>query len=655
MSQLNGSKSINYNEVINPNTLKEFLPDGGIEDANIVDYSILASNVALSMVTKNKNIDLDDGLKIYQKYTDGKNNALDLSTNLIGSEQALKLNLDDDYELVSKTSKLQQSSKEVTKFFSAHISGAIAGSGAAVISGPAGAVTVDFFVGNKVSSKVDGIWDNTVGPNICIMKNPITNDAVFLSSGKFDSVLKHHFTNEDKNQSISELKETNDSYTVIAQSDTGMIEYNYKKSRNLYTFTQGATEENIKEFLKYVPLEKDKELFFNINGEKYQLIENYLNKENKAISLDYLKNSEDKNTMYAVLNNIAFLTDKDKSSIQKASDNGLLNPANYSQKFLEDKLERFNMLIKYDMYPSIQSSNINFAEDIDDNSRHRKIDDAKYYEENKGKFISSFGKISEDTIYGSEKNDIITTGKKNDYLEGNKGNDYLNGGRGDDIYYYKLGDGKDIIYEGASPISKYGNGKDTIEFHNNITPDMLTFEQKDNDLIINIQDKINPQNNGNITIKDWDNERTQIENFVFNANDNKSIEYTLNDVKEILQKQENSFNKNLDNFENLAKIFIQDTQSPKDIEQFQAEIVNIKSQSNIDEKISTLNTLDLNNIISDSYTKDQLTKYKEEIIGNSTYTLDSVKNLNENTNLKDNYYEYIPQNNNSNSNVNIQN
>ncbi len=639
MSQLNGSKSVNYNEVINPNTLKEFLPDGGIEDANISDYSILASNIALSMVTKNKNIDLDDGLKIYQKYTDGKNNALDLSTNLIGSEQALKLNLDKDYKLVSKTSKLQQSSKEVTKFFSAHISGAIAGSGAAVISGPAGAVTVDFFVGNKVSSKVDGIWDNTVGPNICIMKNPITNDAVFLSSGKVDSVLKHHFTNEDKNQSISELKETNDSYTVIAQSDTGMIEYNYERSENAYTFTQGATEENIKEFLKYVPLKENEKLFFNINGEKYQLIENYLNKENKAISLDYLKNSEDKYTMYAVLNNIAFLTDKDESSIQKASDNGLLNPENYSQKFLEDKLERFNTLVKYDMYPSIQSSNINFAEDISDDNRHIKIDDAKYYEEDKGKFISSFGKISEDTIYGSLKNDIITTGNQNDYLEGNKGNDYLNGGRGDDIYYYKLGDGKDIIYEGASPINKYGSGNDTIEFHNNITPDMLTFTKKDNDLIINIQDTSNLQNNGNIIIKDWDNERTQIENFVFNTNDNKSIEYNINDVKEVLQKQENSFDEKLDNFESFGIKFIENTNKEEEVKEFKKTLENIKEIKNLDDKIKALNNLDLNTIISNEYAKDILNNKKNDIIENHYESLNSVKNTE-----YENSYMYLQSN-----------
>lgn len=51
MSQLNSSKDVVFDEVVKANCFNEFLPDDGVSDANIADYSILASNLAVSMIT----------------------------------------------------------------------------------------------------------------------------------------------------------------------------------------------------------------------------------------------------------------------------------------------------------------------------------------------------------------------------------------------------------------------------------------------------------------------------------------------------------------------------------------------------------------------------------------------------------------------------
>ena len=124
MNQLNSSRDITFDEVVNSNGFKELLPDSGSGDANIADYSIPASNLIVSMLTKNNTINVDDGIEIYQKYTNGKNAITDTTTNILGSVQSLKTNLSEDYELVSKTSGFQQVSKEVTKFIAGHLGGA---------------------------------------------------------------------------------------------------------------------------------------------------------------------------------------------------------------------------------------------------------------------------------------------------------------------------------------------------------------------------------------------------------------------------------------------------------------------------------------------------------------------------------------------------
>lgn len=645
MSQLNSSKDVVFDEVVKANSFNEFLPDGGVGDANIADYSILASNLAVSMITKNNSVGVDDGIEIYQKYTNGKNAITDTTTNILGSVQSLQTNLSSDYELVSKTSGFQQTSKEVTKFIAGHLGGAAAGS-AAAFSGPGGIVTVDFIVGNKVSTKVDGIWDEVIGPNIIVMKNEATKDVVFLSSGKFGTVLKHHFENENPEQSISDIKDTNSTYRVIAQSDTGMLEYRYDKATNTYAFNKGGTEDNVKELLEHVPMSED--LSIVLGKEEYFLVENYLNKNNEEIKVDDLTNQ---NTMYAVLHNVGFLIVKDIDIIKEDSNNGLLNPDNYSQTFLESKIKEFN-LKNYGQERLLELSNIHYAENIPQDVDHRKIDNAIAYEEDKGKFMSTYGgMVTNDKSFGSEKNDIIITGEGKDYLEGGKGDDYLNGGRGDDTYYYKLGDGNDIIYEGESPIRNYGGGNDTIEFHNNIRPEMLTFEEKGKDLVINIEDKKDPQNCGSITIKSWENKSTEIEQFVFNNKNNmKSEIYTMDKVKELLKSQEEEFNSKLDNFEHIGKSFIQSTETDeKCLNNFSEDISHVKSQNCMSTKKEALENMNLEESINDDYSKDYLSASKDKLVKDSLLTLESVKESDEKTYYLDGLYSHYSANQNKDS------
>ena len=646
MNQLNSSKDITFDEVVNSNSFEELLPDSGSGDANIVDYSILASNVAVSMITKNNSVGVDEGIEIYQKYTNGKNAITDTTTNILGSVQSLKTNLSEDYELVSKTSGFQQVSKEVTKFISAHLGGAAAGS-AAVFSGPAGIVTVDFIVGNKISTKVDGVWDEVIGPNIIVMKNETTSDVVFLSSGKFGTVLKHHFENENPKQSISDIQDENSKYKIITQSETGMVEYEYKKDTNTYTFNKGGTEDNVRELLKHIPMSEgsDEVLKLNIADKEYELLENYLNKNNDEIKLDDLENE---NTMYAVLNNIGFLTKEDIKEIKEDSNNGLLTPDNYSQTFLESKIKEFN-LKNHGQDRLLELSNINYAKDLPEDIKHTKINDAISYEEDKGKFMSRYGgDITCDKSFGAEKNDIIITGEGKDYLEGGKGDDYLNGGRGNDTYYYKLGDGEDIIYEGESPMRNYGGGNDTIEFHNNIRPEMLTFEEKGKDLVINIEDKKDPQNSGSITIKSWENKSTEIEQFVFNnKNNSKSEIYTMDKVKELLKSQEEEFNNKLDNFEHIGKSFIQSTEKDeKCLNNFSEDILHVKSQNCMYEKKEALENMNLEESVKDDYSKDYLSASKEKLVKDSLLTLESVKESNEKTYYLDGLYSHYSANQN---------
>ncbi len=88
-----------------------------------------------------------------------------------------------------------------------------------------------------------------------------------------------------------------------------------------------------------------------------------------------------------------------------------------------------------------------------------------------------------DTIYGEDGDDVIYGESGDDILIGGKGNDILVGGNGNDTYIFNKGDGEDLVWD-----YEEGDIKDTedrIIFGEGITPDSITLERDEDDLIIN--------------------------------------------------------------------------------------------------------------------------------------------------------------------------
>ncbi len=96
---------------------------------------------------------------------------------------------------------------------------------------------------------------------------------------------------------------------------------------------------------------------------------------------------------------------------------------------------------------------------------------------------------TDNIIFANGGNDTINTGTGNDIIIGGTGFDTINGGDGNDTYIYNLGDGFDTITENG--------GNDKIIFGEGITQNNLSFEKKDNDLII----KLNNNSEEGIKIK----------------------------------------------------------------------------------------------------------------------------------------------------------
>lgn len=108
-----------------------------------------------------------------------------------------------------------------------------------------------------------------------------------------------------------------------------------------------------------------------------------------------------------------------------------------------------------------------------------------------------------DTVLAQAGNDIIYGGGGRDWLEGGEGNDKiygvgtLIGGQGNDTIYaqtegsadfflFQSGDGKDTLYCEDNAATK---AIDIIRFGPGITPDMLSYKQSGNNLIIVVGDK----------------------------------------------------------------------------------------------------------------------------------------------------------------------
>ena len=114
------------------------------------------------------------------------------------------------------------------------------------------------------------------------------------------------------------------------------------------------------------------------------------------------------------------------------------------------------------------------------------------------------GTETENLIYGYAGDDVITSGAGNDLVYGGRGDDTINGADSQDSYFYNLGDGHDEISDLGFSSTDTNNyeGPDSIVFGRHITPEMVTFgHTADNDIFISIKDKISPENNGSILIK----------------------------------------------------------------------------------------------------------------------------------------------------------
>ena len=93
------------------------------------------------------------------------------------------------------------------------------------------------------------------------------------------------------------------------------------------------------------------------------------------------------------------------------------------------------------------------------------------------------GGAGDDQLYGGNGsgsgsgNDALIGGDGNDVLVGEDGNDTLVGGAGNDSYYYKAGQGVDVI-------DNTGGGSDGVFFLDGLDRSRLSFHQDGNDLVI---------------------------------------------------------------------------------------------------------------------------------------------------------------------------
>lgn len=118
---------------------------------------------------------------------------------------------------------------------------------------------------------------------------------------------------------------------------------------------------------------------------------------------------------------------------------------------------------------------------------------------------SLYGREGNDTLAGSAQNDLLLGEGGDDQLDGATGNDSLEGGVGNDTYYFRRGDGQDVITDDVRFIPNPGTPsgfvpnpnepeyQDRIKFGEAIAADQLWFRQDGSSLeisIIGTSDKI---------------------------------------------------------------------------------------------------------------------------------------------------------------------
>ena len=102
------------------------------------------------------------------------------------------------------------------------------------------------------------------------------------------------------------------------------------------------------------------------------------------------------------------------------------------------------------------------------------------------------GGAGDDQLYGgngsgsASGNDILLGGDGNDVLVGEDGDDMLIGGAGNDSYYYKAGQGVDVI-------DNQGGGSDGVFFLDGLDRNRLSYHQDGNDLVILVDGDLEQQ------------------------------------------------------------------------------------------------------------------------------------------------------------------
>ena len=130
-----------------------------------------------------------------------------------------------------------------------------------------------------------------------------------------------------------------------------------------------------------------------------------------------------------------------------------------------------------------------------------------------------------DWLYGGDGDDVLDGNKLTgideietnfsnnlDYYVGGKGNDTLHGNSNNDSYYFNLGDGNDVIIEGAYYLSGYWyySGSDKLIFGAGITADSIQANKLNNDLVITVSAA------DTVTIRNWFSDyKSQVESFRF--------------------------------------------------------------------------------------------------------------------------------------------
>lgn len=121
----------------------------------------------------------------------------------------------------------------------------------------------------------------------------------------------------------------------------------------------------------------------------------------------------------------------------------------------------------------------------------------------KGGADDLFGGKGKDTLLGGAGGDNLSGGGGNDVLKGNKGNDTLTGGGGRDTFFFKKGDGADLVTD-------FKVGKDVIEIGRGASRmEKLHFEKQGTDVVVSFK-------NVEITVEDVSIADLQVaDNFLF--------------------------------------------------------------------------------------------------------------------------------------------